>query len=46
MRAYGSKRTLHDCRVFQAGFGKKILFTTGVKNKKFGRTLNRKLIEH
>lgn len=43
MKAYGCKRTLHDCRVYQAGNGKKILFTTGVKNKKLGRQQNRKI---
>jgi hypothetical protein len=37
MKAFGSKRTYHDCRVYRAGNGKKILFTTGVKSKKSGR---------
>jgi hypothetical protein len=37
MKAYGSKRTYHDARVVQAGNGKKIKFTTGVKSRKQGR---------
>jgi hypothetical protein len=37
MKAFGSKRTYHDCRVYRAGYGKKILFTTGVKSRKHGR---------
>jgi hypothetical protein len=37
MKAFGAKRTYHDCRVYQAGNGKKILFTVGVKNRKLGR---------
>jgi hypothetical protein len=37
MRAFGSKRTYHDCRVYRAGNGKKILFTVDVKSKKSGR---------
>ena len=31
MKAFGSKRCLHDCRVVQAGNGKKVKFTFGVK---------------
>ena len=42
MRAFGSKRTYHDdCRVYQAGNGKKILFTVGVKSRKAGRKFNK-----
>ena len=37
MKALGSKRTYHDCRVYRAGSNKKVLFTTGVKSKKLGR---------
>jgi hypothetical protein len=37
MRAYGSKRCYHDCRVYQAGNGKKIKFVVGVKNRKHDR---------
>ena len=37
MKAFGSKRTYRDCRVYRAGNGKKILFTIGVKSKKSGR---------
>lgn len=39
MRMFGSegKRTYHDYRVVAAGFGKKIKFTVGVKNRKIGR---------
>lgn len=37
MKAFGSKRTYHDCRVYRAGNGKKILFTVGVKSRKSGR---------
>ena len=40
MRAYGSKRCYHDCRVTQAGNGKKIKFTIGVKSRKNGRKSN------
>lgn len=39
MKAYGSKRTYHDCRVYRAGRNRKILFTTGVKNRKLNRKL-------
>lgn len=40
MRMFGTecKRTYHECRVVAAGFGKKIKFTVGVKNRKIGRT--------
>ena len=39
MRAYGNiRRTYHNCRVYQAGHGKKIRFTVGVKNRKAERT--------
>lgn len=40
MQMFGSevKRTYHECRVVAAGFGKKIKFTVGVKNRKIGRT--------
>lgn len=37
MRAYGSKRCLHDCRVYRAGWGRKIRYTVGVKSNKHGR---------
>jgi hypothetical protein len=37
MIAYGSKRCRHDCRVYRAGLGRKILYTVGVKSKKYGR---------
>jgi hypothetical protein len=37
VKAFGSKRAYHDCRVYRAGRGKKILFTTGVKSRKHGR---------
>jgi hypothetical protein len=37
MKAFGSKRTYHECRVIRAGRGKKILFLVGVKSKKRGR---------
>jgi hypothetical protein len=43
MKAFGSKRTYHDCRVYRAGSGKKILFTTGVKSKKNGRKYDREV---
>lgn len=40
MKAFGNvKRTYHDCRVYRAGSGKKILFTVGIKNRKAGRIL-------
>jgi hypothetical protein len=41
MKAFGSKRAYHDCRVYRAGNGKKILFTVGVKSKKAGRKFNK-----
>ena len=41
MRAYGSKRCYHDCRVVQAGNGKKIKFTVGVKSRKSGRKIEK-----
>ena len=41
MKAFGSKRTYHDCRVYRAGLGKKTLFTIGVKSKKSGRKFNK-----
>lgn len=39
MRAFGTahKRTRHDCRVYRAGNGRKILYTVGVKARKAGR---------
>lgn len=39
MKAYGSenKRTRHDCRVYRAGGGRKILYTVGVKARKAAR---------
>lgn len=37
MKAFGSKRCYHDCRVVRAARGKKILFIVGVKNRKAGR---------
>jgi hypothetical protein len=40
MKAFGSKRCLHDCRVVKAGNGKKIKFTVSVKNRKAGRKFN------
>jgi len=40
MKAFGSKRCLHDCRVVQAGRGKKIKFTIGVKSRKNGRRVD------
>ena len=39
MRAYGSKRCYHRCKVVKAGNGKKIEFTLGVKSRKLGRQL-------
>ena len=44
MKAFGSKRCYHDCRVVQAGNGKKIKFTVGVKNRKSGRKLDKEVI--
>ena len=41
MRAYGSKRGYHNCRVVQAGDGKKIKFTVGVKSRKSGRKVDK-----
>ena len=41
MRAYGSKRSYHLCRVVQAGNGKKIKFTVGVKSRKSGRKIEK-----
>jgi hypothetical protein len=41
MKAYGSKRGYHDCRVVQAGRGKKIKFTIGVKSRKSGRKVDK-----
>jgi len=43
MKAFGSKRCYHDCRVYRAGFGKKILFTIGVKSRKSGRKFNKEM---
>jgi hypothetical protein len=40
MKAFGSKRCRHDCRVIQAGRGKKIKFTIGVKSRKSGRKVD------
>jgi hypothetical protein len=40
MKAYGSKRCYHACRVVQAGNGKKIKFVVGVKSRKSGRKVN------
>lgn len=37
MRAFGSRRTTGKCRVYRAGWGKKILFTVRVKNRKADR---------
>lgn len=37
MKAFGSVRTFRDVRVFQAGRGKKIKFTIGIKSRKAGR---------
>lgn len=37
MKAFGSVRCMRDCRVYRAGFGRKVSFTIGVKSKKFGR---------
>ena len=40
MKAFGAtKRTYHDCRVYQAGSGKKVKFTVGIKNRKLGRKM-------
>lgn len=39
MRAFGNiKRTYHECKVYRAGFGKKVRFTIGIKNRKAERT--------
>ena len=37
MKAFGSTRTYDKCRVFRAGFGKKIAVRVFVKNRKLGR---------
>jgi hypothetical protein len=38
MKAFGSVRTYHKCRVTCAGFGKKIRVAIFVKNRKAGRS--------
>jgi hypothetical protein len=38
MKAFGSVRTYHKCRVTRAGFGKKIRVAIFVKNRKAGRS--------
>jgi hypothetical protein len=43
MKAFGSKRCYHDCRVVQVGNGKKIKFTVGVKSRKSGRKLDKEV---
>jgi len=37
MKAFGFTRTHARCRVYRAGFGKKIAFSIHVKNHKRGR---------
>jgi hypothetical protein len=41
MRAFGSNRSYHLCRVVQAGRGKKIKFTIVVKSRKSGRKIEK-----
>ena len=41
MKPFGStKRTYHDVRITQAGRGRKIKFTIGIKNRKCGRKVD------